>query len=178
MPLESFPISDLSPAQLTEVEEFLDSQDTGHPFQFPQWGGSRAIAMILRDGGGIRWYGSFGVQRPLRWAPWIRGLTANRGPVCDDGQLWTAAAEELAGKMRWERFAYLDVIPEWIVESAEQRLRLGDALVWERVGDPRASLRLDLRRSDDEIFAGFRKNSRYEVRRAERFGAQVSVAAT
>src|SRR5271166_2614474 len=178
MALESFPVSDLSAAQLTEVEEFLDSQETGHPFQFPQWGDSKAIAMMLRHGGKIRWYGSFGVQSPLgRRVPRIRALIANRGPVCNDGELWSAAADELAEKMRRQRFAYLDVSPEWVVQSAEDRSRLSDDSVWECRGKARASLRLDLSKSDDEIFAGFRKNSRYEVRRAERFGTQVSLAA-
>jgi len=177
MALESLPIKHLLAAQLTEIEAFLDSQETGHPFQFPQWGGPRAIAMFLRVSGTIRWYACFGVQSPLRWAPWIRALTANRGPVCDDGELWSAAADQLAEKMRRDQLTYVDVSPEWVVGSPEERSRLGNDAVWECTGKPRASLRLDLRRSDDEIFAGFRKNSRYEVRRAERAGAIVSAAA-
>lgn len=171
-------MSELSAAQLAEIENFLDRQETGHPFQFPQWGGLSAISMILRDGGGVRWFGSFGVQLPSgRRVPWIRALIANRGPVCDDRELWSAVAEELAGKMRRDRFAYLDVSPEWLCESEENRLRKSDDSVWECMGQARASLRLDLRKSDDEIFDGFRKNSRYEVRRAERSGTQVSIAA-
>jgi hypothetical protein len=63
MALESFPAKSLSADQLAEIEEFLDSQEAGHPFQFPQWQGVRSIAMILRIGGRIRWYGSFGVCR-------------------------------------------------------------------------------------------------------------------
>ncbi len=35
------------------------------------------------------------------------------------------------------------------------------------------TLRLDLTRSPDELFAAFRKNSRYEIRRAERLGTSV-----
>jgi peptidoglycan pentaglycine glycine transferase (the first glycine) len=179
MALESFPAKSLSADQLAEIEEFLDSQEAGHPFQFPQWQGVRSIAMILRMGGRICWYGSFGVQSPLgRSVPWIRGLIANRGPVCDDGELWNAAAEELAEKMRRERLTFLDVSPEWICESEQDRAQLENNSVWDRVGLPRISLRLDLRKSDDEILAGFRKNSRYEVRRAERAGTQVSAAAT
>ncbi|HTS35035.1 MAG TPA: GNAT family N-acetyltransferase [Candidatus Solibacter sp.] len=178
MALESFPIADLSAAQLTEIEDFLDRQETSHPFQFPQWGDPGTIAMILRAGGGIRWFGSFGVQSPLgRRVPWIRALIANRGPVCSDRELWRATADELAEKMRRDGFAYLDVSPEWLCESEEDRLWQRNDSVWECMGKARASLRLDLRKSGDEIFAGFRKNSRYEVRRAERCGTEVGVAA-
>lgn len=161
------------------MEEFLDHQETGHPFQFPQWAGPVARVILLRQDARIRWLGTFGVQRPLGHRfPWIRALSANRGPVCDDHTLWEAAAEELAEKMREEGFAYLDVVPEWIWPTDDEHPSFANHSGWHCIGKQRASLRLDLTPTEDKIFANFRKISRYEVRRAERFGATVSEAST
>ncbi|HXJ89012.1 MAG TPA: GNAT family N-acetyltransferase [Candidatus Binatia bacterium] len=179
MTLESIPTDELSPDLSREVHDFLDSQDTGHPFQFPQWAGSRSKVVLLRKDGKIHWLGTFGVQTPLgRRFPWIRALIANRGPVCDDHQLWEAVVEQLAEDMRQERFAYLDVMPEWIWQTDGDHPSLSNQSKWNRIGNQRASLRVDLKADEDEIFANFRKISRYEVRRAERFGTTVSTAST
>jgi hypothetical protein len=187
MILESVPTDELSSALLKEVQDFLDSQDTGHPFQFPEWQGSGSRVVLAREDGGIRWLGTFGMQRPLgRTFPWIRALTANRGPVCDDHQFWEAAADELAENLRDESFAYLDVLPEWIWQTDGDHgdhpngdhPSLANHCKWLCIGQPRASLRLDLKANEDEVFAKFRKTSRYEVRRAERLGAIVSTASS
>lgn len=179
MILESVPTDELSPVLLSEVEDFLDSQDTGHPFQFPQWAGSGSRFMLSRKNGRISWLGAFGLQTPLgRTFPWIRALTANRGPVCDDHQLWEAAAEELAENLREEGFAYLDVLPECIQQTDGDDPKFTNHFKWHCIGKPRASLRLDLKAAEDEIFANFRKTARYEVRRAERFGVTVTTASS
>ena len=108
----------------------------------------------------------------------MRALIANRGPVCDDHQLWEAAAEELAQNMREESFAYLDVVPEWVWQTDGDHPSFANHAKWQAIGKQRASLRLDLRAGEDEISANFRKVSRYEVRRAERFGTTVSAASS
>jgi len=179
MTLESIPTDSPSSAVVTEAEQFLDSQETGHPFQFPQWAGSRARVMIVREDGKIRWLGTFGVQTPLgRRFPWIRSLSANRGPVCDDHSLWEIAGEAAAEKMREEGLAYLDVVPEWIWQGGADHPTFANHDKWHCLGGQRASLRLNITAPEDEIFANFRKISRYEVRRAERFGTTVSAAST
>jgi len=135
--------------------------------------------MLLRERETIRWAGTFGVQSPLgRAIPWIRGLIANRGPVCDDRELWEAAADQLAEKMRPERIAYIEVSPDWIQRSEGECPDFFNNPEWSPVDSQRASLRLDLAPSADEIFANFNKNSRYEVRHAERLGATVSMASS
>jgi len=179
MTLESIPTDDPSSALVTAAEQFLDSQDTGHPFQFPQWAGPRSRVMVVREGAKIRWLGTFGVQTPLgRRFPWIRSLSANRGPVCDDLSLWEIAAEEVAEKMREEGLAYLDVVPEWIWQGETAHPTFANHDKWHCIGGQRASLRLNVTTPEDEIFANFRKISRYEVRRAERFGTTVNAATT
>ena len=140
--------------------------------------------MLLRQNGRISWQGAFGVQRPLgRTFPWLRALIANRGPVCDDLGLWEAAAEELAEKIREESFAYLDVFPEWILQAdcdhpSCDHPSFANRVKWHCMGKSRASLRLDLNASEEEIFANFRKTTRYEIRRAERLGTAVSAASS
>lgn len=179
MILESVPTDGMSPVLLQEIQDFLDSQDTGHPFQFPEWAGPGSQVMLVRQEGRICWLGTFGVQRPLgRGFPWLRALTANRGPVCDDRGLWEAAVEQLAQNMREESFAFLDVLPEWLRQADGDHPTFADNFEWHRLGKPRTSLRLDINATEEELFANFRKATRYEVRRAERIGTTVSAASS
>lgn len=179
MALEFFLTNDCAPALAREVEEFLDSQDTTHLYQFPSWSDPGATVALLRDGGKVRWATTLSLHAALgRRVPWIRVAAANHGPVCDDQELWAAAAEQLAGQMRRERIAYIEVSPEWIQPLDGVRPGCLSTPQWECVGPQRASLRLALTPSEDELFANFRKNSRYEVRHAERLGATVTAAAT
>jgi Acetyltransferase (GNAT) domain len=174
MNLEFYRASELSPLLLREIGEFLDSQNTSHLFQFPQWNSSTGRCALLRESEFIRWFATFGMHAPMGSAcPWMRAVSANRGPVCDDHDLWASVTEEFAIQMRRENFTYFEVSPDWVQrpESNVERGFCGPA--WERLNGGRASLRLDLTRSEDEIFAGFRKNSRYEIRRAEREGVSV-----
>lgn len=177
MPLELYASKDLSEPLLCEITEFLDSQETTHLFQFPQWNASGARFALLREGGAIRWFGSFGTHSPLGSSlPWMRAVVANRGPVCDDYQLWQAATEEFIEQMRWEGITYCEAIPDWVQTPGSNVENNLQDLGWQELSLERSSLRLDLRRSEDEIFANFRKNSRYEIRRAERLGVSVGLA--
>jgi hypothetical protein len=177
MALAFYTTKDLSPLLISEITDFLDSQDTGHIFQFPQWNVSGARFALQRDRGSIRWFGAFGMHAPLgSTLPWMRAVIANRGPVCDDGKVWQAAIGDFIGQMKREGVAYFDAAPDWVQTpdvDVENSLRHSG---WEGLGGERLSLRLDLTKPEDEIFANFRKNSRYEVRRAERLGVSVVLA--
>ncbi len=179
MALEFLAPQKLPPALLQEVTDFLDGQNTSHLFQFPQWSGPGSRLVLHREAGSVRWAGIFGIHPPLgRKVPWIRALVANRGPVCDDRAVWQSVIEELAESMKKEGLAYLDVSPDWI-ESTESNLngRLNTSS-WECVDKKRISLRLDLTNSEEQLFGNFRKNTRYEIRRAERSQVKLSLAAT
>ncbi len=179
MTLDFVPSDGISPVLLREIEDFLDSQDTGHPFQFPQWAVPGSKVVLIREGGRICWLATLGLQKPLgRRFSFLRALTANRGPVCDESRLWEAGAEELTEKMREQKFAYLDVLPEWIVKADGEHPSFVDSPEWRSIGAARASLRLDLTAPEDEIFAKFRKATRYEIRRAERLGTAVGSASS
>lgn len=175
--LESFPTDNLPETLGLEVQQFIDSQETAHPFQFPQFAipGSRLV--LLRQRGKICWAGTFELHLPLgQKAPWIRALVATGGPVCDDLQTWETATEELVATMNRERFAFLEVSPDWATIPADDRVRQLKNAPWKNMGDERVSLRLDLTPSEGELFARFRKITRYEIRRAERVGVVVSEA--
>lgn len=178
MPLESFASHELSPSLMHELERFLDSQDTAHPFQFAQWSDPGGKLVLLREAGKIRWSGLFSVHRPLgRKAPWIRAAQANRGPVCDDPELFQHSAAQLPDAFRRNRICYIEISPER-VQTFSDDARLVDDPGWKRAKTHRVSLRLSLTAEEDKLFANFRKNSRYEIRRAERSGVGVTEAAT
>ena len=179
MPLEFYTASALSQTQICEITDFLDSQETSHLFQFPQWNGSTARMALHRESGKICWFSTFGTHRPLGSSlPWMRAVVANRGPVCDDPAVWQATAEGFIEQMRREGVTYFDAAPDWLQapdRSLENSLRCSG---WQEIGTERTSLRLDLTKSEDEISANFRKNSRYEVRRAERLGVSVALSSS
>ena len=179
MSLEFVKAGSLSQPHLREIETFLDSQDTAHVFQFPQWTYPNSMCALLRQGGEVKWVGIFGMQSPMGSNfPLVRAWIANRGPVCDDGELWRIGAEELAQHLQRERIAHFDVTPDWIQSPDTPGNRKLDGSSWQQIGPGRCSLRLDLTKNEDEIFANFRKNTRYEIRRAERAGVSVESASS
>src|ERR1700727_343883 len=108
MTLEFVSTDALSPTLSRALEEFLDSQDTSHPFQFPQWAGHGAKVALHRDSGKIRWAGIFSLHSPFgRKLPWIRAAVANRGPVCDDHRIWAEAAQQLPEIFAAERISFI-----------------------------------------------------------------------
>jgi peptidoglycan pentaglycine glycine transferase (the first glycine) len=168
MTLEFFTPKELSPALEQEIVHFLDGQATSHPFQFPQWADSGTRFALLRRANQICWFANCGTQFPLgtRLAG-FSALTVNRGPVCDDREVWRNGLNELLEWVRGKGLVYFDVAPDWLrgpdthsVAELNQQ--------WKPLGAGRVSLRLDLTKTPDELFAQFRKNTRYEVRRAER----------
>lgn len=172
----------LEPAQLTaslkeDICGFLDSQRTSHPFQFPQWSSAGSRFALVRRAGEPCWFASCGLQYPLGTrVRWFYSFTINRGPVCDSSQLWKAALLELTQYMKRERSIYLDVSPDRVtLEISDVADEFGTE-DWEQTTQERYSLRLDLTKADRELFAAFRKNTRYEVRRAERMGVLVDLA--
>ena len=172
MALEFSTPNDLSSSLGQEIVTFLDSQNTGHPFQFPQWAGTTTRFVLLRQAGQIRWFASCGTHFPLgKRLSSFRALTLNRGPVCDDLELWRAGLDELVQHARENGFVYLEAAPDRLKASSSDPADFSQD--WKPEGGGRASLRLDLTKTDEELLAGLRKNTRYEVRRAER--AEVTV---
>lgn len=176
MALELFTSKDLPTAVRQEIVAFLDSQDTGHPLQFPQWAGVSTSFAVLRQAGQICWFASCGTHFPLgRRFQAFRALMINRGPVCDDRTRWQSGLEELVQHAQEAGFVFLKAAPDWL-HRQENDATLDFGQEWEQDGGERASLRLDLTKSNEELLAGLRKNTRYEVRRAERVNVKVEPA--
>ena len=162
-----------------EITDFLDRQNTSHPFQFPQWAGEGARFALSRRHGKLRWFALCGVSYPAsRLLPPIRALTVNRGPVADDLDTMEIGLDRLVKTAALEGFTFVDIMPEWagdFARAAENILARND---WKTTDAARTSLRLDLSGSLEELFAGFRKVTRYEIRRAEREQAAVKMASS
>lgn len=77
--------------------------------------------------------------------------------------------------MREERLVYVDAAPD-CVQRSEPGSVAEFSPDWKSIGAARVSLRLELTRTPDELLAQFRKNTRYEVRRAERANLTIASA--
>jgi peptidoglycan pentaglycine glycine transferase (the first glycine) len=167
MALEFFTSPDLTSTLAQEIASFLDSQKSSHPFQYPQWADPSTRFVLLRRSQRVCWVASCGSQFPLGTRfPGFRALTMNRGPVCDDPEIWCDGLSQLVEQARTDRVVYLDAAPERPQLPESHPLLFGQG--WKPTGKVRVSLRLDLTKTPDELLADFRKNTRYEVRRAER----------
>jgi peptidoglycan pentaglycine glycine transferase (the first glycine) len=157
---------------LSGICDFLDRQNTSHPFQYPQWASARSLFAILRQGDVIGWYANCAISFPLtRCFPALRGALINRGPVCDDPEQWRDGVIELIRCLEQEGIVYADASPDWIGPAERTTWLQGQK--WRPIAKPRYSLRLDLTRDEEQLLSTFRKVTRYEIRRAERAGVEV-----
>ena len=129
---------------------------------------------VLRQAKEIKWFACFGTQYPLGVrVHWVRSLLVNHGPICDDLAIWKAGVLELTERIRKEGYIHVDICSDWVDSCPEDTANLFEQTTWEQIAPARFSLRLDLTKANNTLLAAFRKNTRYEVRRAERFGVQV-----
>jgi Acetyltransferase (GNAT) domain len=164
---------------IREIGGFLDTQVTSHPFQFPQWSGGEGGAYLafLRHQGRLRWFAQCGVLYPAsRLVRQIRAFTVNRGPICDDLEVMELGLRQLVAESRRRRIAYLEIAPEWTGVFADSAKTVLAQKGWQALPGARSSLRLDLSPDVEQLFASFRKATRYEIRRAERGGIKVTIA--
>lgn len=160
----------------SEINRFLDSQDKSHPFQLPLWAGHGTRLATLR-GCTLEWFAQGGVSYPAgRFLPFIRALTVNHGPVCDDLAVLEAGLLQLVDEARKRGFSYIDIAPEWSGPSAEAATSVLVRNGWQALGESRLSLRLDLQPSLDDLLASFRATTRYKIRRSEAAAINVTIA--
>jgi Acetyltransferase (GNAT) domain len=177
--LEFLPCSQSSLDLRGQIEAFVDTQGSSHPFQLPHWSGEDngfyATVYKNRD---IQLFSRCDLVWPLgKWFDRLRALTLTRGPVCDDPEVMHATLSQLVELCRDHGFVYLDLNPDWSDRKADQ---LGSWLrshAWFPVGPVRASLRIDLRPALPDILNSFRKTTRSEIRRAQSAGAHIVPAA-
>lgn len=160
-----------------EIADFLDTQNTSHPFQFPQWAGKGTYLALFRREAELRWFAQCGVFYPAgRVLRPIRALTVNRGPVCDDLDLAEAGLRRLAEAGSRVGCAFIDITPEWTGDFAESAGNILARNGWQPLPAQRSSLRLDVSPDLDQLLANFRKVTRYEIRRSERQDIEVTMA--
>jgi hypothetical protein len=169
---------------LREIVNFLDAEDTSHPFQFPQWARSESGGFstgtcfcTYKEHDRIKWFARCSTLHPLgRWALALKALVLTRGPVCRDESTSRSALEALVRYSNSEGFVFIEASPEVIPAKNPAAVDAFAQSGWRPLVGSRASLRLNLNRSEDEIIAGFRKATRYEVNRAARVGVVVEEA--
>ena len=185
MHFEFLKTRELAPAIHRDIEAFLDRQSNSHPFQFPSWAGKGngdagegTYCAMVRQEGEMRWFSLCGLNFPAgRWLRPIRSLMVNRGPVCDDAELTLYGLRRLLEKSKELGFAYVEIVPDW-VERPEWNVgrTLSDEGWRQLIPETKSSLRLESAAGNDELLAGFRKATRYEIRRSEREGIAIRFA--
>jgi len=166
-----------SPLLLREISDFLDTQDTSHPYQLPQWSGGEGHLALLRREGQLLWFAQCGMLYPVgRLLRPIRALTVNKGPICDDLELMEIGLRQLVAEGRKRRVAYVEIAPEWTGAFAEAANTVLTRNGWQALPDARSSLRLDLRPAAERLLASFRMTTRHRIRRSEGAGVEVSMA--
>jgi lipid II:glycine glycyltransferase (peptidoglycan interpeptide bridge formation enzyme) len=169
-----------SPELRCESEDFLEAQRTSHPFQLPDWGAEEnsAYAMV-RVRNELRLFARCGLVWPLgRHFGHLQALSVTRGPVCDDADLMRVSLVQLVEMCRSRNFVYVDVNPDLVDSDADKLDAWLRENEWFAAGPQRASLRVDLRWPLEEILGTFRKTTRYEIRRAETAGIEISDTAS
>jgi GNAT acetyltransferase-like protein len=164
-------------ALASEVANFLDSQQTSHPFQFAQWASEESYLALYRREGILRWFALCGVFYPAsRVLRPIRAVNVNRGPVCDNLEIMEIGLQRLIEGARREGFARVDIVPEWYGDFSEAAGAMLARGGWNIFGTIRQSLRLGLGPAPDDLLASFRKATRYEIRRSERHNLEIRMA--
>jgi lipid II:glycine glycyltransferase (peptidoglycan interpeptide bridge formation enzyme) len=162
---------------LQEITEFLDTQETSHPFQWPRWSYGEEIFALLRCEGRIRWLAQCDLIYPAsRLLKPIKALIVNRGPVCDDLEMVAIGLQTLAAEACKRKIAYIDIMPEWTGAFAGIAAETLARNRWQALSESKSSLRLCLKPSAEDLLASFRKTTRYEIRRATSQGIEVFIA--
>ena len=106
--------------------------------------------------------------------------TVERGPVCDSIDLMIESLHQLAHMLEACGAVSLTVNPYWFNTGAEEVENLLSEMGFFRPdrgsGPHSASLVIDLLPGEEEILGSLRKKTRYEIRKAERLGIEVTPA--
>ncbi len=170
----------LSRETIDEIVEFLDTQETSHPFQYPQWARGKKEKYrascrfaFARDAGKILWFASCGTLYPLgRAVARFRGLVINRGPVADDASIWRDALNSLANTADAHGYSFIEAAPDIVFGTKPGILEAFES-GWNASAQATLSLRLGLQPSEDELREKFRKTTRHEIKNAESSGLSV-----
>lgn len=171
---------------LTAYRRFLEEHPAGHFLQTPEWArvkqSWKSETVLARDGEG-RITGSMSLL--IRRLPLFGELIyCPRGPVCDPGDERTLQklTEECREVMKKHGAFAVRIEPD-VPEGETAFLEAARALGWRRRPakdaldelQPASLFRLGLEgKSEEEVFSGFHKKLRYNIRLAQRRGVEVT----
>jgi peptidoglycan pentaglycine glycine transferase (the first glycine) len=161
-------------------DAFVDSVPGGHHLQTSLWSqvkakrGWRSVRLRVQQDGEFAG-GAQLLVRPI--GPGAIGYCP-RGPLLRDSDPATLCAllDGLASLARRERILYVKVQPPVGRNDMEPILREYGFVASDMHASPAASVRIDLRCSDDEILASMRSSTRSNIRKATRKGIVVRAA--
>ena len=183
--MDYYLVAQLTREQVAALSAFVESSTHCHLQQHPDWVSVSGKTLPRQY---LYFWGQQGdtikvsaLVRHMR----LPGLgwsldSVERGPVCDDAALLIEATQRLSAMLRAWGSGSLTVNPFWTQSEAVAieagLVRLGFQVV-ERDSSPHHhSLVIDLRQSEEEIFASFRKSTRHALRRSEQMGVVVTPA--
>lgn len=175
--------------QRRSIRRFLDRADGASPYQDPAFcrsggwaGGELGELYVLgeRDGETVLFGRGIENFTLSRYLPSIRGLVLQKGPVAADLAALASGLRALKQACHAARLHEVQVQARVDAAAANRIAELYVASGFRPVSDavPAMTLRLPVVAEPDRIFAGFSKKTRYELRRAARFGVAVRFAET
>lgn len=162
-----------------EWNSFVSAHATGSFLQSWEWGDFQRAAgfpvkrFVVRNNGDVAATALF-ISRPLSLG--LRYVYAPYGPVIQDGcvpkDVYTCLRDAVVSSRRATP-VFIRIEPKAPLHSTERSLRASGFKVKEFGIQPKETVMLDLRKHEDEILAGCKQKTRYNIRLAVRRGVTV-----
>ena len=178
-------VDSLTSEQVQEWDRFMEEAPYGHVFQSYGWGqfqkiysGREVLYFYGVENGKTKVLGQI-FKRKWPGLP-LFNYEVSFGPVFCELADYAEALKYLDSALR-KNAAILQVGPRWPMEYFDRLSDICRQQGFTLVGNPsreafaNETVLVDLRRPLPEILASFRFNTRYEIRRAERNGVEVTV---
>ena len=176
--------ADLSDGSVHRLRAFLDTADSASPYQDPLFFGGRGVGevdcLLERDGRAVFFALCFENVALSRLLPGLRALIVHKGPVADDPDAMMSGLRAIKELAHERRLCEIHISPQIKANKACPVQQACGAVGFQPLASPspNMTLILDIARDFDQITAGFRKATRYEVNRAGRIGMAVRRAET
>jgi len=174
----AFRLGKISAPDRAEITAFLDSCPWSSAYQYPYAGADSEWIFRQYDDGRLSFCGraSEGLAAS-RALPFLRCLAFNRGPVARDCEALIHGVRQTVSWAKRRRFVSVHGSTDIAGESIRSCIRLIKQLRPVSVEPAgRTTLRLDLERSEKEVFDSLHQSGRYKIRQALRAGVEVRPA--
>ncbi len=177
-------LAGLPEASRHRLRTFLDAADSASPYQDPLYFGGRGRGeinlLIEREGRPVCFALGFENVALSRFLPGLRSLVVHKGPVADDPDALMSGLQALREVGQERRLCEIHINQQTYDDKACYMKQTCSSLGFrpQASPSPNMTLILDVTRDFAQIIAGFRKATRYEVKRAGRIGIKVRRAET